>query len=196
MHTAQWSVYWIWSRKNDDALLLRSRTWHSEVLEWQWFLLILIIIPVKCLYLSLHIYLKILEMLFNGLIYLSDFGMTWCLLPRSSLYSRVPPPLLGVPYCACATDPPGSPPPVFGSPITIHIISTKRLIGSRRNKGVCLRRQPPTVRPWAWGPWAACQPSLIIKSVKNALGKRVRHLRSNLSNLASFIISVYTSILL
>lgn len=151
----------------------------------------------QCLYLSLHIYLKILEMLsFNGLIYLSDFGMTWYLLPRSSLYSRVPPPLLGVPYCACATDPPGSPPPVFGSPITIHIISTKRLIGSRRNKGVCLPRQPPTVRPWAWGPWAACQPSLIIKSVKNALGKRVRHLRSNLSNLASFIISVYTSILL
>lgn len=122
--------------------------------------------------------------------------MTWYLLPRSSLCSRVPPPLLGVPYCACATDPPGSPPPVFGSPITIHIISTKRLIGSRRNKGVCLPRQPPTVRPWAWGPWAACQPSLIIKSVKNALGKRVRHLRSNLSNLASFIISVYTSILL
>lgn len=106
-----------------------------------------ILILFQFLSLSLHIHLTSLAIFwFNVLIY---FWHNW--LPTScSLVSqqpRRPPP--GVPYCSCATDEPGPPSAVFGSPITIHIISTKRLIGSGRNKGVCLLRQPPTMRPWA-----------------------------------------------
>lgn len=44
--------------KNDDALSLRSRTWHSEVLEWQCFLLILIIIPVNSVFIYLYIFIS------------------------------------------------------------------------------------------------------------------------------------------